>query len=462
MDLFLVNYNQEKKEKKGNLSKCNISLSEKDNILYLSCFVFSTYNRASVLKSITFFHSLELDIKTGDFTVRYEIKNDDAIPSNIFKTTTKIKKNDFILLDNLIDNGLIKGEKKLKYWGVKFENIINVVFKKLENILKNNINNEFYINKNYQNKSVINRFYDLIVDFHLDKKNIKGYDGVYHTIQYSYPKNKWLTKNENKFVPAILDEFGIKSKYLIGKINDQSNKIINFKSLRFICKLFGDNYVDHIKKTNWENICYDNVINNKTFTLKNDSEKNSMIKLMNSWIKESVTIESFVDSINKLLSLREQLESKGYKLRFNAKSFHEYEYLFETWKGLKSYDKKGYKIRYKFPDHFKNEIEEDIRIDNDTYKIKILSSEDEYRLEGFLMKNCMSSQFINGLIFIFLSIECKKQRINLQVKNGKLVQSYGKANTITPDNFKTVLDILSKKLINYSSVKWEKEKYTDI
>ena len=54
-------------------------------------------------------------------------------------------------------------------------------------------------------KCYMNELYDLLVDFHLDKKNIKGHDGVYYHIQYDYPKKKWLKKNDNKFLPSILN-----------------------------------------------------------------------------------------------------------------------------------------------------------------------------------------------------------------------------------------------------------------
>ena len=81
------------------------------------------------------------------------------------------------------------------------------------------------------------------------------------------------------------------------------------------------------------------------------------------------------------------------------------------------------------PEEFIKEIQEDIVIGEETFKPKILLTEDDFRIEGFNMKNCMSKQFAHGVVYIFTSLQHKRKRINLQYRKGNLIQSYGKANS---------------------------------
>ena len=80
-----------------------------------------------------------------------------------------------------------------------------------------------------------------------------------------------IPKNDNKYIPANLDGYGIKSKYLIGELNDETSHT-QIKSLNYICKLFGGNYIDYIKQIPWKNHCYVLIGNKKT---GKDREKKS-------------------------------------------------------------------------------------------------------------------------------------------------------------------------------------------
>ena len=102
MDL-LYRYSQEKIEKKsGNRSSCDLKLySEKTFICYISSFN-STYMRMGEKKDISFEHELKINVETGDINVAYRIINNGLTPEVFFKTSVKVKKNDFKLLENLI------------------------------------------------------------------------------------------------------------------------------------------------------------------------------------------------------------------------------------------------------------------------------------------------------------------------------------------------------------------------
>jgi hypothetical protein len=111
------------------------------------------------------------------------------------------------------------------------------------------------------------------------------------------------------------------------------------------------------------------------------------------------------------------------------------------------------------PNDFVCEIEKEIIVDGLVFKPTILKTEEEYNLEGFVMKNCMSKQFINGLIHIYISLTHKGKRINLQYRKGNLLQSYGKANTPVDIFFNESVKILNERMTKYPDIQWVKEKY---
>lgn len=457
MDL-LFKHNQEKTDRHNSKSQCDLKLfNDGTNIIYVSVFDFE-YARYGKLKRITFEHSLTLNISSGDIVVSYKIINDNLTKEKLFENKTKTKKNDFKLFFDLTENGFIKGEKRIGYWGVKYHRAQDVICKELIGILKPKFKSEFYKIKDYE-KSSINRMYDLIVDYHLDMKNIKSHDGIYYDIQNDYPKKKWLEKNDNKFLPAILDSYGIKSKYLIGELSKKWDKPIQLSSLKYICRLFGDNYLDYLKQIVWEFHCYDYPPNKKFHTLKNDSEKSCMVKMINNWEKETLRSDSLVYSLNKLFSIRDLMEERKVELKFKAKNDNEFENLMETWSGIKLHFARGYKVKYSIPDEVVNELEKDITINGETFKPTVLLSEEDYRVEGYSMKNCMAKQFPHGAVYIFVSLHCNRKKINIQYRKGHIIQSYGKANTAVPELFNEAINVLNERMKGFSNLEWRKEKY---
>ncbi len=459
MDL-IFKYSQEKKDKKfSSNSNCDIKLYQNENELIFFAVYDFDYQRYGNKKHVTFEHGFNLNLNNGDIVTTYRILNDGLTEEKMFRNSYLKKKNDFKMLLDLTENGFIRGEKRVNYWGVKYnrqiESMINMVFE----IIKPKFKSEFNINKNYIQKHTINPLYDMFVDYHLDVKKIKAHDGVYFDIKNEYPKKKWLVKNDYKFLPSVLDSYGIKSKYLIGELNKLSGKPINISTLNYICKLFGGGYLDYLKKIKWENHCYDLMPNKKLHELKNDSEKSCMVSVINKWETETLKSDSFVYSINRLLSIREVLKEKGVDLRFKARNDHDFENLMEQWSSTKLHFARGYKVKYVMPNDFIESIEQEIEIGDEVYKPKLILSEEEFRLEGFTMKNCMSKQFSHGAIYIYVSLQHKRKRVNLQYRKGKLNQSYGKANTPVTPIFNKAIDILTKRFETYSNIEWRKEKY---
>ena len=461
MDL-LFSYSQQKKDKNRkrdeSISECLIRLHKhNDELTYEGIFDFD-YDRYGTPRHVTFEHNLIVNLITGDVSVKYEIKNNVNIDEKIFRSTDQNKKNDFKLLFDLIENGIARGEKRRGYWGVKYERSVDKICDIFIQQIQPKFKSQFLKDKDYKLKPFYNTIYDMLVDYHLDIKGIKGHNAVYYDIQNDYPKKKWLDKNDNKFLPAVLDYYGIKSKYLIKELS-QNVRQIQISTLNYFCKLFGDNHVEYLKKFIWEIHCYDTPPNKKLHYLKNESEKDFLVKVINDWEIDTIKTDSLIYTLNKLFSIRDLLEQRGVNLKFKAKNDIEFDNIMETWSGLKLHFARGYKVRYLIPEDFVKEMEEDIVIGELVFKPKLLLTEDDFRIEGFNMKNCMSKQFAHGVVYIFASLQHKRKRINLQYRKGNLIQSYGKANTPVIEIFEEATNILTSRFKKYPMIEWKKDKY---
>jgi hypothetical protein len=449
-------YDKQKKTKTA-LTLCDVQLSQNVNDICLSGSFTLNYSYYNKPRHLTLKHKIAVDLISGDIDITYEIQNVNITKDKIYRDNIKQKKNDFKQILESLENGFLKGEKRKNFWGVKYDRAIEKIFNQFNEILKLNFNSEYYKNKESWG-AFFNGTYELIVDFHLDKKGIKAHDNIYNDIQYEYPKKKFLLKNENKFLPSILDSYGIKSKYLIKELN-KSNVSVQIKTINYFCKLFGDNYIIYLKKIPWQTHCYDIPPNKRTHILKNDSEKNCMVDVIWNWEKQNIKIDNLISTLNKLLSVRSDLEKKGIELNFKARNDNDFDTLMEMWLSHKKYLSRGYRIKYTFPQEFIQEIETPIHFDNLIFYPIILKTEEDFMMEGYKMKNCMSKQFIHASSYIYISLRQSRSVINLQYRKGIHNQSYGKANTPVKDKFLSAIEILNKKFAKYDTIFGTKEKY---
>lgn len=459
--VVLYKHKQEKITRRKNLtSNCYLTLSSEANFLEYSGEFYSEFLRLGEKYSVTFFHSLKINKKNGDINIAYTINTDKSKTYKLHKSGHWIKKNNFDYLKELTDRGFYSGEHKQGYWGLKYEKALGVIFQMIQEELRPHMYSSYILDKNYEAETSISPLYDLIVDFHLNKKKIKGHDQIYHDIRYEYPKAKWLKQNDNKFIPAVLDSYGIKSGFLIkGLSSRKQSKAIVFKSLSFLSKLFGENYVDYLTKIDWLSISSEKFSIKKYFICKNDHEKNSLVSTFNNWDETNMFVEGKLKSVHELFFIREKIEECGIELKFKSKNTNDFGDLIQKYRLDYKYIKTGYKMRYAIPDHIINELEQPIICGDKVYSPKVVNTEDQFRIEGHLMKNCMSTQFNLGTFYLYISISQGKKRVNTQFRKGSLVQARGKANIDLPEDFKIPVEILSERMIKFKDLSWNKEKY---
>jgi hypothetical protein len=148
---LLFRHFQNKKDKKGPAeSTCELKLFGDDNSIIMSNDFELDYHRYGTRKHVTFSHQLTINLINGDINVIYKIKNDNLTEDKYFKTSQKSKKNNFRMLYEMIENGFYRGEKRLNYWGVKYERAITEINLIMTNKLKSKFKHDFYLNKSYK------------------------------------------------------------------------------------------------------------------------------------------------------------------------------------------------------------------------------------------------------------------------------------------------------------------------
>jgi len=477
MDL-IFDYTQKRLTDKG---KCyenyDIKIYHSNDNISINILYNYTYRRPkddndfefTLTREVEYDYSISIDLLKGDFWLSHDLRSKGWFEESHLSSTKKRNrkfKNDFKNLPSFTTNAFFKGCKSSSSWGVKFDKKINSAYVLIKSILQPRINDDYLKTKGY-NKVEIDSLFDLIVDYHLDKKNIKGHDLIYLDIQEDYPKEKYLKLNDRKFVPAVLDSYGIKNKQFISSLNNDGEGMPTIiKTLNYFCKLFGDNYIDYMNKIDWHLHCYKSPPTNKVHPLKNETEKRNMVKVINRWENEGLRIRSslsndgtLIRSLYTLFDLREKIEKKGIELKFTATNDNEIDSIYEEWTGLKRYLTRGYKLRYEFPENFVDIIEKDILIGDVTYKPTILKGEEEFKIEGHIMKNCMAGQFNHGSISIFISLRKGKRWVDVQYSKGVKKMCYGKANSPTPRDFVSAIEVLNKRMKKFEDITWNKEKY---
>ena len=467
-------YEQIRKTEKGKCDeKCSINIYHYNDVLSIDLTYHFTYSRAKIQdeeeyqlhRFVYTEHNINFNLKTGDFHV-YTLTRNRGFLGDTKSSNNRRIKNKFTQLADITSVGFFSGSKKGEGWGVRYRRKAEEAWEIIRGIVQPRIKNEYLKGKNYE-KVEIDQLYDLIVDYHIDSKNIKCHDLIYLDIQQDYPKEKYLKLNDRKFVPAVLDQYGIKNKQFVSWFNGNNEGMpVILKTLNYFCKLFGENYIDYMNKIDWHLHCYNPPKTNKVHQLKNETEKRNMVKVFKNWENEGLRVGSnvtfdgsLVSAIYNILELRHKIDSKGIELKFTATNYNGIDSIYEEWDGLKNYLQKGYRVRYSFPQDFIDYIEQPILIGDVVYEPSILKTEEEFKIEGHIMKNCMANQFPHGITAIFISLRKGKKWVDTQYRKGENVITYAKANSPTPDSFKPALNALNKRIKKFKDIKWVKEKY---
>ena len=100
------------------------------------------------------------------------------------------------------------------------------------------------IDLNMNTKEDEGRLLDLFIDFFIKNKKIKTPNEYHRLIEFYYPTEKFLKKNERKLIQSILDFFNIKSKFNIKLLHKYPT--IDIQLYRKFCEFFGEDYYKYL------------------------------------------------------------------------------------------------------------------------------------------------------------------------------------------------------------------------
>lgn len=283
-----------------------------------------------------------------------------------------------------------------------------------------------------------------ILEYFIKNKHIKVPNNYIGLLKSDYPGQKFLKKNDNKLVLAILDKNGIKSK--------RTNSILNINPshgalwyIKSIVSLFGINYVQYFKDipTNDDTYNYPNIFSCPK-NLISHIEKMRLINIINTSnynykINAMWHINDHLDMLYKIKNVGEEFKIKA---NTNEEFNREHALLTQKYNELR---KNSYIVI--IYDEKLITLEEPILYENVIYTPVILRTEFEYQSESQIMHHCVSS-YITRPDSLIISLRKENEQITIEynTESGNLMQKRSYCNNPIPEYFNKPVDILSEKV----------------
>jgi hypothetical protein len=423
--------------------KNNISYGVKLNLKTGSFITYSNNGgkrrRTSIIRQNSFKHLMEIISSIFDFQVRFNDYRNNRGVEDLFK-----------------------------------EQINDEVFSKtLYHTICSLLDTEDFFNNHPQQHDIKNFMYESIVKLFVRIKGIKVPNNYAGYLVNWYPTQKYLKKNENKLVLAILDRLNLKTKSL----NTLLHKLpeTNIVNLITLSKLFGysdvHKYIHNLDKRflsvgmhrsihSLGMVGYETLNNHFEFKLSSD-EKSRLLKLLNSFFDKLDTEPSDVDLPNLIsqqfiqitdhVSMIAKIKEYIPETELRAQNFKDFHHEHIEYSKIERSIQKGYSIQYTFDDKLIEHIEEEMKFLLDSNEITsfypvILKTDGEYSEEGKHMHHCVAT-YSDREQSIIISIRegdtSGAERVTCEFDVRKnLIQAKSFCNAKPPERFQLAIDKL--------------------
>ena len=291
-------------------------------------------------------------------------------------------------------------------------------------------------------------FKKTIIDLFVKHNNIKGPDHTDVLMNTLYPGKKLLKKNGYNIVHAVLDGYGLKSKYFISLLNNyriQTHFIVKYtqmlglKYVKTINKNFFENerlpYYDYVRIKNWEMEpvaqIYDDI---DDFTRKN------IVKVINDFSKDNNVTKGYRELhnynrnltglIDDHLTIIRKLKKFLPDTRFRATTYDEF--VIEHNNLTNQYDlyRNSEEIFYLYGEEFSERINHTAN----GVEYVLLSDEMEYVQESVHQSNCVRT-YIDKFNSIIVSVRKGNDRVTTEFNyDGVCIQKRGRFNENVPEH----------------------------
>jgi hypothetical protein len=431
-------------------SKNNISYGIKLNLKTGNFITYSNNGsrrrKTSIIRQNSFKHLLEIISSVFDFQIRFNDHRNGKVVEELFK-----------------------------------EQINDEVFKKtLYHTICSLLDTEDFFNSHPQQQDIKNFTYESIIKLFVKIKGIKVPNNYTGYLINWYPTQKYLKKNENKLVLAILDRLNLKSKSL----NTLLHKLpeTNITNLITLAKLFGytdvHKYIHNLDKRflsvgssrsihSLGMTGYDILNNYFEYKLSSD-EKSRLLKLLNNFFYKLDTEPSDVDLPNLIsqqfiqitdhVSMIAKIRDYIPDIELRAQNFKDFHHEHIEYSKIERSIQKGYTIQYTFDDKLVKHIEEEMKFLLDTNEITsfypvILKTDGEYSEEGKHMHHCVAT-YSDREQSIIISIRegdaSGSERVTCEFDVKKnLIQAKSFCNAKPPERFQLAIDKLCHRVNIY-------------
>ena len=440
-------------------------------------------------------HTGDTYLRTAEFKNRkWSIK---LMKNPIFKFLNSL--NDFVFMSNKFGNNTsdpnacINNDNIIDQRTNDFESIYltNEGLCKIINVLGVDLSKFNYLPFDTLSKSVpdVNQSLSMtLILWFLNKKGIKYPNNPFPLLNDCYPKIKLLRKNNMNLTQAVLNSFGMKSKALIKLINQ--NPEISCFNIFIWYHILGHDYFVQLNPLLFKSKRYDYLDNKRMIgevLLRFGITIESTVEIINNpslWEnlgqlltkKEKYQIFKIVRSINldednmiTLLEITDHFKFKKALLEYNdvvkIKSNNKSEFLSEhnLWADKLHNYQKAKVIKYTYLKIFLEHIETPQFVEFYSGEIEkyypiVLKTDSEYEEESSIQNHCVKTYVhtYNSLIisirkndkFSYDRITCE-YRYYKDSNTFRLIQMKGESNSEPKENYKPVLDNISKILSDF-------------
>ena len=263
----------------------------------------------------------------------------------------------------------------------------------------------------------------LLMDWFVKVRKIKVPNDYYYYLSRHYPGIRKLNKFKMNLGRAILDNKNLVGKYYIKLINTHGG--YNLNDLVMLKITFGENHTKLIPK-NFLKISANSSDSKQNLeanpidhinSLKS-REKLNLIKV----IKE-VDDPFFISQIFDHIYAKKRLNGLGLEKNINCTTLNQFNQEHQNWAELINLCERNEETTYHYQNNFINEMEKNMIVKENTYKVKVLDSDLEYFNEGQVQSHCVRT-YLSRYDSIVVSVRQESlnsvNRMTCEFKHGEL------------------------------------------
>ena len=289
---------------------------------------------------------------------------------------------------------------------------------------------------------------------------IKVPNNYYYYLAVHYPGIRQLRKFKMNLGRAILYNKKLYGKYYVRLINQYGE--YNLSDLYKMKCLLGDKYAKLVSKNflKISHFCEDS----KFAFIEDDAERPSLnltkhekLNLIN--LLKYTDDPHFLSILYDHLQIKNSLVGYGIQRTIKAKTLQHFNNEHSEWSDLVHLCQRNEQTTYHYKNNFLSHMEQDIKSENEKYRVKILNSDLEYFNEGQVQSNCVIT-YLDRHTSIIVSVRkghinaidrmtCEFTHGNKRDNQPRLIQSRLRFNAIPKDEWVGIEDILRKRFVEF-------------